>query len=82
MSQDYKPLPPPKYKYTKPFNGLVALLTWVGVSIVILYFTKEGNSRQENVFIGLIVIEAFVGIVTVYQILTGKHLRQPGEPQK
>jgi pilus assembly protein TadC len=79
MPENYKPLPPPVYKYTKGFNGLFALFFWIACALVILYFTKENNPRLEIFFYILAVADAILGVLVVYQVVTGKNIRKKGE---
>ena len=79
MSENYKPLPPPVYKYTKGFNGIFALFFWVACALVILYFTKESNPRLEIFFNILAVLDGILAVAVLYQVITGKNIRKKGE---
>lgn len=55
---------------------MMALVLWISVSMLLLFFTKEGNERLENVFMVLCVIDAMLAVGVMVQFFMGKHLAE------
>lgn len=75
QNQEPKPIPPPRSILAKGFGFKASLAFWISIALLVLFFTKEGNARQESLFTVLL---GAVGVLVVWMltdILRGKHLR-------